>query len=577
MWINKIKIKNFRAFSNSTEETAEDEFFEIPLGKNITCLAGHNGIGKSTVLALLSNCGELKTGKGKHLNGSPFRGEYSQIIKGDKNFDSTGEKCTLFFSDVPSNKSQDNPFVNELSFRATFQQYDKREITYNSSDLNPDVYTKEEILSKYDRYRLIPQKIEGIRDTEKKLEWPTYYLGLSRLFPIGESEDANQRTIKETILQEILVKHRDILNSRDSGTSAKGLNLTNMRKKGFGIETEKYGSLANSSGQDNLGQILLTIASFRELKKLMKENYHGGIFLIDEMDATLHPSAQNKLFDYLKNEAKKLGIQIVFTTHSLSLIEHIIQSEKLNEKNEQMKMIYCTNNRSKLEIKVNPDLKYIQNDMLNTYNGIVKSNSVEIFTEDSVARWFLKGILKRSDKNIKLNFIEINFGWEQLVELFKSDYIHFSKKLLVLDSDINEDENRTKLHNMIEKSRFRFDQEANDNTTRILALPGKAAIEKIFWEYLFSLEDDDKFYFDPRSEALNLSKRAIIANGPFEKYEYQSANNNLNKIKRWFEDNSETIDILFDYWYTENEDQITEFLDITEKEYLKILSRNKGI
>ncbi|MBG1279471.1 AAA family ATPase [Lactococcus lactis] len=51
MWAKKIELHDFRAFEN---------FFEMDLAKNITCISGHNGIGKSTILAVLNNCGELK-------------------------------------------------------------------------------------------------------------------------------------------------------------------------------------------------------------------------------------------------------------------------------------------------------------------------------------------------------------------------------------------------------------------------------------------------------------------------------------------------------------------------------------
>ena len=41
-----------------------------------------------------------------------------------------------------------------------------------------------------------------------------------------------------------------------------------------------------------------------------------GIFLIDELDATLYGFSQTKLVDYLWNAAGEYKIQIVFTTHS---------------------------------------------------------------------------------------------------------------------------------------------------------------------------------------------------------------------------------------------------------------------
>jgi len=69
--------------------------------------------------------------------------------------------------------------------------------------------------------------------------------------------------------------------------------------------------LTNSSGQDNLGQILLAILSFRKLKEEQGEQWQGGILLIDEIDATLHPAAQSKLIKLFIQEAKENKLQIL--------------------------------------------------------------------------------------------------------------------------------------------------------------------------------------------------------------------------------------------------------------------------
>ncbi len=74
------------------------------------------------------------------------------------------------------------------------------------------------------------------------------------------------------------------------------------KKSGIGISTDYYDYLTNSSGQDNLGQILLALLSFRKLKEEQGDSWNGGILLIDEIDATLHPAAQSKLITLLTQE-----------------------------------------------------------------------------------------------------------------------------------------------------------------------------------------------------------------------------------------------------------------------------------
>ena len=198
MWISSVEVHDFRAFQQG---------IKIELSKNITCISGHNGIGKSTILAVLSNCGELKKDDATHINGSLFRGEFSDIIVGDREYDTTGEKAILTFEDIPNINAEINDrsiFVKELRFRALFQK---------------------------DRYRLLPQKIIDIRETESKLKWPTYYLGLSRLYPVGEAKTNSRKTIPIKIAEELVSLHKSIL-SLDFGD--------NLQARSIGIQAVSY-------------------------------------------------------------------------------------------------------------------------------------------------------------------------------------------------------------------------------------------------------------------------------------------------------------------------------------------------
>lgn len=187
MYIEKIVIQNFRAFQS---EEALHSGYEIKLGRHITCISGHNGIGKSTILAMLSNCAELKLKYGRLLNGDKFSGDYSTIIKYDERSDTPGHKCTIYFENLPEmeNKENDNIYVKKLGFRAATQGKDSE---------NP-------------RYRLIPIKTEE-RNNEKKINWPVYYLGLSRLFPVGESDEVDKKLIKDNKISEIIKEYKNFL------------------------------------------------------------------------------------------------------------------------------------------------------------------------------------------------------------------------------------------------------------------------------------------------------------------------------------------------------------------------------
>lgn len=188
MYIKTLELANFRAFSEPGKT------YRFDLGRHITCISGHNGIGKSTILAVLSNCGELKASVGRHLNNDIFRGEYSQLIKGEREFDKTGYIAKFTFEPSNSEENMDDVPPSGLRFRATFQEYTIKNEKYIQLSEAENKFEKIFEKKTVPRYRLIPMKSEEKHD-ERKLSWPTYYLGLSRLFPVGESNEVKQKKV----------------------------------------------------------------------------------------------------------------------------------------------------------------------------------------------------------------------------------------------------------------------------------------------------------------------------------------------------------------------------------------------
>ncbi len=74
-------------------------------------------------------------------------------------------------------------------------------------------------------------------------------------------------------------------------------------------------------GQDNLGKIILALFSLKDCMTNIPNNTKGGILAIDEMDATMYPASQVELLKVLRKYASKLNLQILFTTHSMSLLK----------------------------------------------------------------------------------------------------------------------------------------------------------------------------------------------------------------------------------------------------------------
>ncbi|QIH75004.1 AAA family ATPase [Macrococcoides canis] len=547
MYIKQLKIFDFRAFKG-------EHIFE--LGPNINCISGHNGIGKSTILALLSNCGELKKKDGSQLNGEAFQGEYSHLIKGDRKYDKTGKVCEFIFEDLSENHDSTNPFVKELKFRATFQNVKSTKSRFVKSPDKKELYIKEKTEELVERYRLLPM-IQSDRKTEKKLNWPTLYLGLSRLYPIGEGDSLSGGKLPETIRTEMQEVHRDILSSKDNYQNISKVSMKDVsRKNGMGIETDTYSFLANSSGQDNLGQILLAVFSFENLKKNYSL-YSGGILLIDEIDSTLHPAAQFKLLNFLKKKSKELDLQIVFTTHSNTLLEYITFLQSKSNDN-AITNNYIYNSRGKVETKFNPSMTFINNNLTETFSGNSIQKKVTVITEDRIGRWFLKKILRLNESDIydKLEFSDTQIGWTEIIKLIRNDYSLFSKILIFLDPDISNKDNDKQLKDALNGTAyFNKINKANGN---IFYLPYGENIETLFWTYLENLDIDHNFYYDRRIEELAISSDIIKNEGP-NSDKYNQYSNELTKRKKWFEDNKFICDILFEYWSKDNQESLKSF------------------
>ena len=215
MLVKKININTFRKFENQI----------LHLGKRITCISGYNAVGKSTILGILANATEYIKRDGTTLDDHPFKVELKDIIKFHPDFDTTKPDVFTFYWDNPPSN---NDYAEQLTYRATWQEDNTR-------------------------YRILPKKTRE-RNTEKKIKWPTLYLGLSRLYPVGEvmDEEITPKTLSTEDFNFLKNTHKSILSSTEVYQESVSLKIQNTKKNGFGVVTDKYDALSNSAGQDNV-------------------------------------------------------------------------------------------------------------------------------------------------------------------------------------------------------------------------------------------------------------------------------------------------------------------------------------
>lgn len=523
----RLHIDDFRQFKDC----------EVVIGNKVTAIAGNNGTGKSTILGLLANSSHLR--RYKTYLGKPFRGEFSELFSATQEHDPSGGKASLDYME----KEQEQT----VRFRTSWQDDGTR-------------------------FRVIPKReLANGKTSEAKLNSPVIYLGLSRLYPFGEADKGALRQQKQHWDSDddynwFIDKYKEILSIHTEIESVNSFDIAHSRKHGTGVNTGSYDSVANSAGQDNLGQILMAVLSFKKLKRDMKDEWDGGLLLIDEIDATLHPAAQRRLIDLLLKEAGKCGFQVVFTTHSTVVLEYLVDKTGPNvaDRPNDIEIAYLTDANRRLEIKRNPAWHTIISDLFVKGAGSPASK-VGVFSEDDEARWLMReiiGVLYPELLN-HVNFIDVRFGCLTLIHLYKHDYLYMKDRIIVLDGDVTEEQ----------LSEIPGSYRANGKN--VLKLPGSVRPEKVIWDFLVNADVDD-----PVWEALNpydLTYRSITENGPMTSA-YSQHGTERNRYKAWLKDCEPTFKqaSVIKFWIDANPGEAWTFIEEFTEAYNQVAQRTSA-
>jgi len=515
----ELIVKDFRILKDKT----------FQLGKYITMFAGGNATGKSTVLALLANSSELKKDVGKTYNDKLFRADFSEILKGSIEYDeSKSNRAKLIWSDGKE--------TMEKTFRTAWQDNKKR-------------------------FRVIPQgKDENDEKvTAQKFSFPVLYLGLSRLYPLGETTDEQIKNEIQDFKNEqdrnwFIENHNKILSLRDNIKEITNINIASAKKNTSGITADNYDWKTNSSGQDNLSQILFAVLSFKNLKREQGDDFRGGLLIIDEIEASLHPISQKRIINFLVQEAKNTGFQVVFTTHSLTIIEAFTQKTRSDDGNIISHYFEIANRR--LKIRKNATFEEMKKDLLFSLysNSKEPSQKIIIYTEDDEARWFLKKLL--SGYLNRINILNISIGCSCLIDLMNVEPA-FANYLVIFDGDLaDKDVKRIK-----------------KNKNNFLLLPvtnGKFRPEKVIREFLMS--NFANIYYEEQNKKIPEVKREYFVENDVSD---DGSKNERERYKEWFNQHKKLFDDskIFDYWKKENEELVNSFRENFRKKFDHIANK----
>lgn len=454
--LKKMHIKNFRNLQD----------VEIEFGTRITVISGKNGTAKSTILGLAAQIFSFTKDyttntdlRYRTLNGQEFKSEFKEHFRLSEEYDRPGEMDVMY---------------------CVYDAYEKQDI---------DTLTLGLTNTRGRKHRAVVRnniKTRYSKNTARNITHPVIYLNLKRLYPIAERKEKtfNIAYLNNNVSEFTHACNQILTKTSNKLTSTQGRIINSSVAHG-----DNYNHESVSSGEDNVGQIVQALFSFKKLSEDYPD-YHGGLFIIDEIDAGLFPSAQNKVIDVIQRYAQDYNIQVIATSHSPIIIEKIFNKHQSNPR--QFKSVFLTNDYGSVQIRNDYNWLDIYADLFNEI-VVIRDNvsfpRINIYGEDKEAFDFFDR-LNNSDKTKSIiNLLDdVSMGCQNYHNLVSKNIPEFSKKsIIILDGD----------------------ESHRDLPKNMITLPSIQPPDRLLFKFLFSLPPNDDFwenkYKFTKQKFLNLS------------------------------------------------------------------------
>lgn len=403
----------------------------VNLSERVTLIAGHNGIGKSTILGLSANGSGVNDATYKSYFNRVFVANLNDIVHLDyvREFDEPTQAGLPLPSPELLYEIDGEPLIKRCALTVRTERREVRVVSRNSPHAPWESVTGVQV------------------GQDAKVPLPTIFLGMTRMLPIGESNPSAVISAPDDAFHADDAAYiRKFINDV-IGTGA-GTRITTQGIKGT-RKTAKhpdypYSAKCISLGQDSLSAIATALASFKRLKREWPD-YPGGLLVIDEIDAGFHPHAQAQLAKAIKTAARQLQLQVLATTHSLIMIEAIHpEANPVGPGGTYADSVVYLTDTNQPRVADQYDLAAIRRDMALTPPAPPKKapkKYLKVYLEDPEAALILDRILTKSLKTrvvkevgISLKPIPISVGCGNLMGLMKHDP-YFKSVLIAVDAD----------------------------------------------------------------------------------------------------------------------------------------------
>jgi len=317
-FLKSIKITNLRGWNGQSIT------FKYP----VVAIVGENGMGKSTILRAAA-CA-YKNKKGKDFYPSNF---FVKTLWDKQSLDG----ATIEYSIVEGNSEKN------LRWRKT------NDWGYKPKNKKPQRY-----VYFFDISRTLPLDATA---------------GYARLAKLSNAEGKDSVELNEEYLRALsYVLGKNYLRARFTNTDINDSRTVGLLQQEFGEVSQFH----QGAGED----------AMLDFFKVLQTVEETSLVIIDEVEASLHPTAQRRLIRYLLKFSRQKKVQFILSTHSKYILEELPSEARI--------LILPLSNGKDIVYDVSPEFA------LNSIDDI-EHPDMYVFVEDNESRIWLSEII-RSDK-----------------------------------------------------------------------------------------------------------------------------------------------------------------------------------